>query len=428
MLDSQGVYDYNLHGSRMPISCTSTGGCNFPSAYYEFYQMTHGKGIFLGYISRSYVVYPPRAELVSYCRPGEDDVMVNGRPSRPCVLAQAQLAQMGFRYVVWHKTLYSGSPGQDTAAAFIHEVFGKQPPLVDDDRVTVYAIPRISEISYLTPIIALAHGWYGAGEGHRWAMSPATMVIHAPRPQPALLEIAPAAFHDPSREDGVGDTGRLHLQAGSSFSATLSLVAGRPAVIPLVLPQGDLTVTLTLETGNFRPRQYGLADDRLLSFAIRSIHLRLADKIVLPEDISINGRPQLYADGHLFALFGTGRYTFEGDPVGRWARFPAEILLYSPQAQTVRLKARPTWIHSRDAPGGLGREGLLPIRVNHQEEMSLHIISQYTFEVELALRAGWNRMTLELEAGNFRPSALQAGRADMRRLSFALQGINLIYE
>jgi len=422
-----GVFDLPLQSSPgLDPRCTSTGGCNFPSAYYEFYQITHGKGIFLGYISRSYVLYPPLADLAACCRPGETDVRVNGRSSQPCILVQSKLVQMGFRYVVWHKTLYPGSPGQDTAAAFVHEVFGEQPPLVDDDLVTVYALPRVSELPYLTPTIILGNQWYRAEEKHRWAASPATIVIWSPRQQPALLEIVPATFHDPSRKQGTGDTGLLHVQAGPSFSDTLSLLAGRPAVVPLLLPQGNLTLTLTLEAGNFRPSQYGGTDDRLLSFAIRSLDLRLADGMALPDDIHINGQPQPEAGEHLFALFGNGWYKFEGAPVGRWARSPAKILLYSPQTQTVRLKARPTFLYSPEAPGGLGPQGLLHIRVNDEEGFSLRIGSQRTFQADLPLQAGWNEITLELEAGNFQPKIVQPGNPDSRWLSFALEGIDVV--
>jgi hypothetical protein len=45
--------------------------------------------------------------------------------------------------------------------------------------------------------------------------------------------------------------------------------------------------------------------------------------------------------------------------------------------------------------------------------------------VEFQLQPGWNRITLALENGNFRPSEVQPGNGDQRLLSFALAKIDL---
>jgi hypothetical protein len=44
--------------------------------------------------------------------------------------------------------------------------------------------------------------------------------------------------------------------------------------VPLIVPPGSHTLTLSLEAGNFRPSEYGQEDETLLSFAVRSINLQ----------------------------------------------------------------------------------------------------------------------------------------------------------
>jgi hypothetical protein len=46
--------------------------------------------------------------------------------------------------------------------------------------------------------------------------------------------------------------------------------------------------------------------------------------------------------------------------------------------------------------------------------------------VDVNLLEGWNVLRFDLAAGNFRPSDINPGDGDMRVLSFALKGFNII--
>lgn len=240
-----------------------------PSSIYQTYQLVHHKGIVAGYLSRMYNPHPLFPELMTGLEYGssQSDVQVNGKPAGPYRNIEQKLARYDYRYVVWHKTLFAGSDGQRAAQNFLDTVFGEHPPLIDDAMVRVYAI----DPDPLVPTLALGDNWSRREAQWRWATSPATLEITSPQTQQAWLDITPATIYDPQVAGDFGNWAMLNVQAGAR-SSTVEIIADRTTTLPLLLPEGTQTITLSLPAGNFQA-----PDGRLLSFAIRSINLRTSD-------------------------------------------------------------------------------------------------------------------------------------------------------
>jgi hypothetical protein len=252
-------------------------------AHYQMYQMTHKKGIALGYISRTYHIHPvfscfmPKLERTP-------DITINGQPNQCYRNALYELAQANYRYIVWHKpqSWYQeytpGSWGEAAAAEFIDLLFSDEEPLVDDDLARIYAITQEVDPSRLTTAITLGRNWYRAMEGEgtirfRWALSPATLLIASPRSQKATLEIQPSFLYDPELGQMTGQSGALEVTVNEGTKRVVEIEPEETARIPLSLAAGKNTVTLSLQAGNFQPAAYGSSDSRWLSFAIESMNL-----------------------------------------------------------------------------------------------------------------------------------------------------------
>jgi hypothetical protein len=96
----------------------------------------------------------------------------------------------------------------------------------------------------------------------------------APVARPAVLQITPMFIHDPQSKDGLGASGILNIQVGATFSAAVTINAGQPIRVPIMLAAGSQTITLSLQAGNFQPSQYGRKDTTTLSFAVNAIDLQ----------------------------------------------------------------------------------------------------------------------------------------------------------
>jgi hypothetical protein len=121
-------------------------GRNYHNSAYQYYQLTHHKGIAWSYLSRGYVRYPlpgfePLWNPRSYDYAGTRD----------------ELARFGYRFVVWHKHAdelfmwpreeVSGPDPRGPAVPadsdpFVHEAFRGERPVYDDELVTVYRVAR----------------------------------------------------------------------------------------------------------------------------------------------------------------------------------------------------------------------------------------------------------------------------------------------
>jgi hypothetical protein len=120
---------------------------DLPSAYlngsfasaYEYYQLTHRKPIAWGYLSRPFMTFP-----VS----GLDGILDPRAPDP--IGTRARLADLGYRYVVWHKRhaeLFESHEARENLPpvdartnAFLARAFAGEQPIADDELVTVYRI------------------------------------------------------------------------------------------------------------------------------------------------------------------------------------------------------------------------------------------------------------------------------------------------
>ena len=274
-----GVFD-------LPVKPTRGAWFASYASYYQRYQMAHEKGIASGYLARTYTIHPLFPCVIPEIKLPHDDVLVDGEPADCTANFLHDLAFYNYRYVVHHKTNLDGpaSPslwGRVQAGYLIDNTFGDQRPVVDDALVTVYAVPELSEaVGESSPTIGLTDNWYSA-EGddnkRRWARSPATLFLSVPRAQVVTLELTTGLMFGPRPEldQVLASSGRLSVALNGEHVDTIRIVKDSTAVIPLELPAGVHSLTLSLEAGNFRPVDYGMGDDRrLLSFMMQSINLR----------------------------------------------------------------------------------------------------------------------------------------------------------
>jgi hypothetical protein len=265
-----GVFD-------LPLKSSGSFSWNWTSAYfssyYQIFQMTHHKGIASGYISRTYGIHPVFADMM------DDTVkqlLIDGQPAA-YVDFQQTLARNNYRYAVLHKTLFSDPEQGDPknlaeSHALLKAAFGAQPPIVDDDLVTVYQVdPDAEQLD-----LRWGQNWSFLDKKAqaRWAISPATLDVVAPTARQAILQITPTFIHDPNSEGGLGASGVLKIQVGAVFSTDVTITTSQPISVPITLAAGEQTITLTLKAGNFQPSQYGQRDTRTLSFAVNAIDLQ----------------------------------------------------------------------------------------------------------------------------------------------------------
>jgi uncharacterized membrane protein YhaH (DUF805 family) len=265
--EQYGVFDLPLKPDRSLDWTTST---IFYSSYYQTLQMTHGKGIAGGYISRTYDQHPLFSELIS---PQPTPFYVNDRLAAWHNF-QHELARHNYRYVVLHKTIFAASKGSDEAVQAAQELlavaFAGQAPLLDNADITVYRVdPPAQDVQ-----LHVGSGWRFPEPEWRWAISPATLLVEAPQPVSATLELTPLYIHDPAAPTGIGAQGTLEVQVGNTTPFTVPLLAGQIAAIPVRLEAGQQTISLRLLAGNFAPSAFGGNDDDPLSFAVQRLNLR----------------------------------------------------------------------------------------------------------------------------------------------------------
>lgn len=270
-----GVFDLPL--TNVPVQTTVPSY----SSRYQAYQMTHGKGLAGGYLSRVYARHPVFPCLMM--DPPPENLRINGDTYDCRVDAQQALADAGFRYVVWHKAQPDdrrnppGGYGEAMSKAFIKAAFGDTPPIIDDNEVAVYEV-RPETLPPRGLGLTFADNWYEQPQGGptRWAASPATLTVTSPVDQTVTFEIKPANMYVPSAKSGFGGRGVLNVQVEDWFSQDVPLKAESTARLAIPLHAGEQTIRLALEAGNFRPidQGEGSRDARWLSFDIRRINLR----------------------------------------------------------------------------------------------------------------------------------------------------------
>jgi hypothetical protein len=252
------------------------------NATYQIYQMSHNKGIPMGYISRIYNRHPVFPCV--YDLPAEElELRVNGEPSLCPFEPLYDLPLNNYRYVVVHKPqpeyfdYRPGTPGEAETAEFIDRYLSNQTPIIDDALTRVYQMPTMPDVSVLTTTLGFGKNWYGResanGEAWHWAQSPAELVITSPATQSVVLEIMVFTVYIPPEYDN-NYRSHLYVTMDTGLQTVVKIEAGKLITIPLQLTPGKHTLTLNLEAGNFQPTALGGDDPRLLSFAVHYINLR----------------------------------------------------------------------------------------------------------------------------------------------------------
>lgn len=422
-----GVFD-------LPIRPDNTGD---PAAWYVYYstfyqidQITHGKGIATGYPSRFYATHPLFAQFISQnfntVSPWQNDVTVDGQPSSRYANLRYDLAQNNYRYVVVHKPqpgdplYHPGMWGEQATAELIRDVFGDEPPLVDDALVTVYAVGDALPAVTLQPSIALREpGELQDWTDYRWPLSPATFVVHSPVAQLTALEVTPQAIQTADHSTYY-EYATLTVESGNGAVTVAAPVApGQTTSMPVALLPGSQVITLTVApTADSRPV------DQPLTFAIKQVNLTtggLAEAAVRMAGDAAGGVQAAYGPGW-YGAEGPGAAGGEAAQTWRWAASPAALWLYSPAPRTVTLEATPVALHVAGSPDGKGDQGVLHITPGNR---AVPVQVGQRLQQAIALQAGWNTVTLALEAGNFRPIDLDPATGDSRPLSFALQNLTV---
>jgi hypothetical protein len=132
--DTYGVLD-------LPVSWPPGSG----DVRYMWYQLWHGKGIAWGYLSRPYRAHPIRL-VRRLIEGGRTEAGQSGSDSGAFATAQAELSQLGYRYVIWHKT-QTDMKGAVPTQEFIDGAWGKSArPHFEDEMIRVYQIRSPSAV------------------------------------------------------------------------------------------------------------------------------------------------------------------------------------------------------------------------------------------------------------------------------------------
>lgn len=398
------------------------------SSFYQVDQITHGKGIAGGYVSRHYATHPVFGQFMSEnfrtISPLQEDLTVDGEPSSRYANLRYDLAENNYRYVVLHKPsadhpIYKpGSWGEKAAERLVQEVFGNQPPIVDDAMTNVYEVGPLPPVSSLQPSIAMLEpaalqDWPGV----RKAQSPTGFLVHSPVPIVTTLSVTAAKIDDDTER--AYDYGILTVQSGDGRVQSVQPISSKEAVrIPIALSPGSQVITTTVVAS-----EGDIAPGKPLTITIDRIDLSTAPYTELAVPVE-GGLP-----GDLQAAYGGGWYGPEGGEDGtatwRWATSPASVWVYSAIPQTVTLNATPIALHDAASPDGKGPTGQIAVSHNGQQAVEWPATAGQPLAIPLALAAGWNDVMFELAAGNFRPIDIQPETGDGRSLSFALQGLSV---
>ena len=205
---------------------------------------------------------------------------------------------------------------------------------------------------------------------------------------------------------GIQITGQNH--SGSSSR-------GSPLVIPVSIK--------ILSQPSFSPSQF--TDNSRLPIVLRSEIV--LERFVPPVDILLDGKAQTGQAQALRALFGSGWYDLENlaDHHWRWAKSPAEIAVYSPSAQVVQISSTVVALPPKHTARE-GEQGLFSLTTNGQKSTELPVKKNQPFTLETELKPGWNMITLTLADGNFIPAEGDPNSGDARKLSFALDKIDIV--
>ena len=170
---------------------------NYKRPWYLLYQITHGKPLATGYVTRDDPsVLRERAPVLSqFWHLGPDIHTQSFDLSKQGMQVLHDL--LGVGWVVLDRYKMPGGPERDVTTDYAQQIFAGQPPIYEDDRLTVY---RVIEPAERGPYLILAPGWaprQSDEAGAVWrelpAGQPAGLEIISPSGEPLGLEIEVAA-------------------------------------------------------------------------------------------------------------------------------------------------------------------------------------------------------------------------------------------
>jgi hypothetical protein len=220
-------------------------------------------------------------------------------------------------------------------------------------------------------------------------------------------------------EPGRYSVGGLRIDALSA--------SGRPAEgSPMIVPLG-LELLAPSGSRNSEPHPVGARTNICLPLMLSQQSAAILRTYVPPADILVHGEAQTGGRDQVRAIHGVGWYELEASNgrTMRWAESPAEVYVYSPVKQEAMVRAVPVALHEDGAPWGEGDRGTMAVRINDQPGATFEVHTDAAFTCVTRLRGGWNVVSFELEAGNFRPVDVDPESGDQRSLSFALRGLDI---
>jgi len=196
---------------------------NWDRPGYLLYQTVHGKPLTVAYISRDDPrTLTERVPVLQHLRHLEPDIIDFDLAKQ----GQQVLSDLDVRWVVLDRYKMPGGKERTVTEGMAQEIFGDQPPVHQDDRLTVYEVIRPPDEA---PYLILGTDWepFDADTRGRAFVGAATLTIQAPRAADVTLRVTLAPGSPPL--DLPVEAGShalvLHLSAGAN---QVVLQAARP--------------------------------------------------------------------------------------------------------------------------------------------------------------------------------------------------------
>jgi len=196
---------------------------NWDRPGYLLYQTVHGKPLTVAYISRDDPrTLTERVPVLQHLRHLEPDIIDFDLAKQ----GQQVLSDLDVRWVVLDRYKMPGGKERTVTEGMAQEIFGDQPPVHQDDRLTVYEVIRPPDEA---PYLILGTDWepFDADTRGRAFVGAATLTIQAPRAADVTLRVTLAPGSPPLDLPVANGANALavHLSAGAN---QVVLQAARP--------------------------------------------------------------------------------------------------------------------------------------------------------------------------------------------------------
>lgn len=202
---------------------------NWDRPGYLLYQTVHGKPLTAAYISREDPrTLVERAPVLLYFRRLGPDIIAFDLAGQ----GQQALADLGVRWVALDRYKMPGGAERSVTEAAARQIFGAQPAVYADERLTVY---EVTPAPARAPYLILGAGWgpFEATTRTRAFNGQATVVIRAPVAGQATLRVtlAPGSAALEAAQADADFVLPLTLQAGDNVTTLRSLTSGQRVIV-----------------------------------------------------------------------------------------------------------------------------------------------------------------------------------------------------